>query len=193
MKVKILVISINVFFFLSCNSKEVNHTQNINEKTKVQDSISQVQTNSITQRDTSKKEIIYDYEFIMRVVEKDLSLQNLKEIYQPQEIYEILVQNKHNINKKDTLMIFVSGTDSIEFYKGWGNALPQKMIITSSKVIIDKNLKVGVDKNIFRQKFKKHVLPDTLVISDIEGGNVFTFFFEENKLIKILYQAEYTD
>jgi len=193
MKAKILVISINVFFFLSCNSKEVNHTQNINEKTKVQDSISQVQTNSITQRDTSKKEIIYDYEFIMRVVEKDLSLQNLKEIYQPQEIYEILVQNKHNINKKDTLMIFVSGTDSIEFYKGWGNALPQKMIITSSKVIIDKNLKVGVDKNIFRQKFKKQVLPDTLVISDIEGGNVLTFFFKENKLIKILYQTEYTD
>lgn len=193
MKAKILVISINVFFFLSCNSKEVNHTQNINEKTKVQDSISQVQTNSITQRDTSKKEIIYDYEFIMRVVEKDLSLQNLKEIYQPQEIYEKLVQNKHNINKKDTLMIFVSGTDSIEFYKGWGNALPQKMIITSSKVIIDKNLKVGVDKNIFRQKFKKQVLPDTLVISDIEGGNVLTFFFKENKLIKILYQTEYTD
>jgi len=129
----------------------------------------------------------------MRVVEKDLSLQNLKEIYQPQEIYEKLVQNKHNINKKDTLMIFVSGTDSIEFYKGWGNALPQKMIITSSKVIIDKNLKVGVDKNIFRQKFKKQVLPDTLVISDIEGGNVLTFFFKENKLIKILYQTEYTD
>jgi hypothetical protein len=90
-------------------------------------------------------------------------------------------------------MIFISGTDSIGFYKGWGNALPQKMIITSKKLIIDEDIKVGVDKSIFRNKFKKQPLSDTLVVSDIEGGNVFTFFFKENKLNKILYQAEYTD
>ena len=51
----------------------------------------------------------------------------------------------------------------------------------------------GVDKEIFRQKFKKQALSDILIVSDIEGGNVFKFFFKKDKLIKILYQAEYTD
>lgn len=189
MKARNLILFINLFVFLSCNSKETNGSQSIKKETQTEDSIN----GQSLQKDTLETEVIYDDEFIMRVIENDLTFSNLKKIYQPKEIHEKLLQNKHNLNKKDTLLIFIAGTDSIGFYKGWGNVLPQKMVITSGKLIVDKDIKVGVDKSLFRQKFKNKLLSDTLVVQDTEGGNTFTFFFKENILTRILYKAEYTD
>jgi hypothetical protein len=183
-----------VYYDRIAPKNSTNGSQNTKKETQTEDSINyQTQQGQSLQKDTLETEVIYDDEFIMRVIENDLTFSNLKKIYQPKEIHEKLLQNKHNLNKKDTLLIFIAGIDSIGFYKGWGNVLPQKMVITSEKLVIDKDIKVGVDKSLFRQKFKNKLLSDTLVVKDTEGGNTFTFFFKENNLFQIIYKAEYTD
>jgi hypothetical protein len=67
------------------------------------------------------------------------------------------------------------------------------MLVNSGKLILDNDIKIGVDKGLFSQKFKNKLLSDTLVVQDLEGGNIFTFFFNENILTRILYKAEYID
>lgn len=194
MKAINLILFVNMIIFLSCNSNKTNGAQNVKKEEQTKDSINYlIKQNESIQKDTVKSEIIYDDEFIMRVIENDLTFSNLKMIYQPNVINENLLQNKHDQNKKDTLLTFTLGKDYIEFYKGGGNVLPQKMVISSGKLILDKDIKIGVDKGLFSQKFKNKLLSDTLVLQDLEGGNNFTFFFEQSILTRILYKAEYID
>ena len=190
MKTIIYILVSNTIIFLSCGSKEINDSYDNKKKSIVNNNVIQ---NKVTQNDSlNKKLIIYD-EFIRRVIENDLTLQNIKKVYQTNVIHEELIQNKHNTNIKDTLIIFTEGNDSICFYKGWGNTIPQKIVIFSEKLIIDKNIKIGVNKDLFHEKFKMEIIFDTLIMKDIEGGNIFTFIFIDNKLSKIIYQGNYLD
>jgi hypothetical protein len=194
MKAINLVLFVNMIIFLSCNSNKTKGTQNVKKDEQIKDSINYlIQHNESIQKDSVKTEVIYDDEFIMRVIENDLTFLNLKKIYQPKEINEKLLQNKHDQNNKDTLLTFTLGRDYIEFYKGGGNIFPQKILVSSGKLILDKDVKIGVDKGLFSQKFKNKLLSDTLVVQDLEGGNNFTFFFEQNILTRIFYKAEYID
>ncbi len=60
-------------------------------------------------------------------------------------------------------------------YKVWGNVLPRKMLITSGKQIVDKDINVGVDKNLFTQKFINKLLSDTLLAQDTEEETLLGF------------------
>jgi hypothetical protein len=188
MKLRISILLINLALLSSCNRKESDHNENT--QIKAQDTTVQIKHEV---HDTIKiSEIIAD-DFIERVLKNDLLLPKLTKIYRPKEIHEELIPNRHYPEKTDTIVSFKSGSDFVQYHKGIGNTLPVTITIMSDKAILDGNIKTGSSKSIFVEKFSKQNLSDTLTISDLESGNNFTFIFENDKLIKIQYQAEYID
>ncbi|MGQ0827630.1 MAG: hypothetical protein ACT4ON_04460 [Bacteroidota bacterium] len=191
MKVKILILALGLLCFISCNSKNTQDHPNGNEEL-VRGNVADSNAQRLNNFKDTIIEVIYNDEFIMKVLESDLTLQNIKRIYS-KEAQEKLVINKYDLQKKDTLMILIEGKDSIGFYKGQGNSLPHKMVVFSEKLTIGGNIHTGVEKDLFKNKFNVQSLSDTLRIQDIEGGNIITFYFRDNKLFQFIYKAEYLD
>lgn len=193
MKAENLIILFNISLLLSCSPKENNGLELTQKDTKTSSNEYQIQESGFINKDTLEKDVIYDDEFIIRVIEKDFEFYNINRIYNPSEIQEKLFQNKHYLSKLDTLLFFTVKEDSIGFYKAWGNVFPQKLVIYSEIITIDKDIKIGVNKELFRKKFNHKVLSNIFVVKDLEGGNTFIFFFRENTLFRIFYESEYID
>lgn len=193
MKYKKLITLCYIFILLSCSSKESNCSPVNQKEIKTSNNEDNIKESGFLIKDTLKKDVIYDDEFILRVIENDFKFSNLNMIYEPKEINERLFQNKHDKSKLDTMLFFIVNEDSIQLYKASGNEMPQKIVIHSEKMTIDSDIKIGVNKELFMKKFNLIVMSNILEVKDLEGGNIFTFYFRENNLFRIIYKSEYTD
>lgn len=140
-----------------------------------------------------KRDTIYNDQFIINVLGNDLTYKKVISIYHPSIISDKVVRDIHNKEQKDRILSFEASDDSFSFYKGTEKMLLQQMTIASKKITLDKSLRIGVDKALFEDKFKRSPLSDVFSVMDIEGGNEFTFVFKNNKLVKVLYNLKYLD
>lgn len=186
-----LTLFLIVIIFSSCEKKIIKN--NINEKNIEKKVLKNESLKPKIQNNLSTKDTIIDDEFIFRLIENDFNLNKIKSIYENGIINEEITKNKYDNNKIDTLINVIWERDVITFHKAYGISLLQKANIVSENILLDSNIKIGVNKSIFNQKFKKNILTDSLFVSDIEKGNVFLFYFVNNKLNKISYQSGYID
>jgi len=187
-----LILVVNLFLFLSCNSKKTDTFQDDSPNDK-QDCNNRESINiEKPVKDLPKIELIND-EFVRRVLEKDLLLENLKAIYQPTEITKQTLKNTHDSHAMDTILIFTKYGDSIQYYKGSGNLFPQKIVIHSDKILIDNSIRIGANKEVFNQKFNIKLVSNILIVRDTEEGSVYLFVFKDNLLTKIIYESSYVD
>jgi hypothetical protein len=145
------------------------------------------------QKQSSKPTIVYNDEFVMRVMDVDISYNKIMKAYHPKNVIRKIVQNKYQANIKDTLISFSENGNLFSFYKGKEKALLQNMNLSSQGTVLDKNIYIGCDKSLFKNKYKSSLKSYTIIIEDIEGGNVFTFLFKNNKLIQVKYKIEYME
>lgn len=131
---------------------------------------------------------ITDNSFILRA-ENDLTLERFRSIYKPQRVNKEVFQNEYEPEKKDTLISYHHGGDSISFYIAPTKAFPFRLVLTSDKVIIDNYIRVGVAKDMFIKNFKVSELSDTTVVEDMARFSSFTFYFRKDRLSKIVYQT----
>lgn len=167
----VLIISFFTFFFF--------YTKNMEKKAKV-----------IEQKQPQVEEIA-DNNFIDRVEKSDLTYENLKSIYfSTKETYE---PYPFRNGQTYQLVVFKSSSDTFKFFKSKTNMFLLKGDFLSDKITLDKDIKIGVDKAVFEKKFSKKITANNVaIVSEPEGFEYFTFIFNENKLIEIIYDTEDT-
>ena len=134
---------------------------------------------------------IIDDAFIMRVEDTDFTYDNLRKIYfYPKEEIEPI---KLDENRTFQLLTFKIDKDFVQFFKGDGTLFPYKIIILSDQITLDKDIQIGINKTLLEKKFNTKISTNKITVQNIEGGVYFTFFFEENILVKITYNVEYID
>lgn len=152
-----------------------------------------IRSKRVIQKQSSKPTIIYNNEFVIEVLENDLNYNKIVKACNPKNINKKIVQNIHTQSNKDTIVSFCANEDTFTFYKGKGKVLLQKMSLLSKNIVLDKNISIGCDKSLFKNKYKNSLNSDTAIIQDFEGGNVFTFIFKDNKLTQVTYKIEYME
>ncbi|MFI5159567.1 MAG: hypothetical protein ACHQF4_11920 [Sphingobacteriales bacterium] len=147
----------------------------------------------IVQQPKSTPITIVNDEFVMRVLENDLEYYKIIRAEHPKNINKKIVQNKYSPTNKDTIVTFSVNKDTYDFYKGKQKVILQKMSLRSENIVLDKNIRIGCDKKLFKNKYDGSLKSDIAVIQDVEGGNLFTFIFKNNKLIQVTYKIEYIE
>lgn len=132
-------------------------------------------------------------EFVAQVLDNDLSYKNLVNLYSPTQIIEETLEDEYLKGTNSKKLIFKTDTnDTVQFLKNDFTLLQLDMVFVSSKITLAKDIKIGVDKSLFENKFNKKI-SGQFTVTSLEGYAKFIFYFEKNKLIKIAYQVEYID
>ena len=139
------------------------------------------------------KQAIVNGDFINRVLDADFTSENLAKHYKFTSSIKAVTPNQHVQDANDTIVQLFYDTDTFEFYRGVENTFLLKAVIAREELVIDSSIKTGVGKDIFKEKFATRIVPDTFLVQDLEAGSVFTFLFDQNKLVRIIYEAPYFD
>jgi len=142
-----------------------------------------------------EKYIIMDNDFINRVEKNDLNYQTVKNIfiYSNEIIKDYKIHQDDDSTKTKLVILNTKNDDEISFIKNQKDFDPFIFHINSDSIVLDKDIKIGVDKYVFEKKFNRKFLPNEInIATNPEGFIYFTFLFKNNKLIKIIYDAETT-
>ncbi len=134
---------------------------------------------------------IIDDSFISRA-DDDVTYQNVKNIYpSAKEDYEKF----YRVDSTSTILTITDNLDQISFFKrSYDNVtFLYSMDVSSDKLSVDGNLKVGTSKDKFSEKFNIKNIPNTFIVSNQEDGLEWIFTFKSNLLIKIEYKLNYLD
>lgn len=66
--------------------------------------------------------------------------------------------------KKDSIYTLFENNDTICFYFAVGKVIPIKIVANTSKIIFDNDIKVGITKEYFINRFKTPNFKDTFYI-----------------------------
>lgn len=142
-----------------------------------------------------EKYIIMDNDFINRVEKNDLNYKTVKNIFinSSEIIKDYKIHQDDDSTKTKLIILNTKNNDEISFIKNQKDFVPFIFHINSDSIVLDKDIKIGVDKYVFEKKFNRKFLPDEInIATNPESFIYFTFLFKNNKLIKIIYDAETT-
>jgi hypothetical protein len=138
------------------------------------------------------KDTIFNDSLIFSLLEIDLKSENLLSKYDELSEKKIRKKNTHNKLINDTILIYSTINDTIKYYKSDNKRLPLYLSI-QSRNINDDFLKIGITKKYLSKILKNKIFSDTVIISDIEKGNILSLYFENEKLYKVCFKINYLD
>ena len=172
---------------LSCSSKE-NRTQvnSVDSIASPKSSNSYVTPSHEKYSPNVDTATIINDSFISTALQSDLTLSAVASAYSS-------VTPTQQVNAVDTLVAFVSGSDTISIRKGGGNRFLEYMNVTSTTLTLASTIHVGVTKSVLESKFGNAPLPDIFRVENLEGGCRFIFVCSSGTLQKILYVVTYKE
>jgi hypothetical protein len=172
-KILNIVLIVGVFAFLFFN---------------IRNSAIKNQTNNHKNLQTLQTEKIIDDDFISRVGKNDLTYENLNKKYSSAKItYEPYPFHGDRVFQ---LIVFKSDIDIFKFFKSTESLFLLKGDFFSDKIVLDKDIKIGIEKSVLEKKFNKKIEANTVIVNSMEGYNFFTFIFEKDRLVEIVYDIE---
>lgn len=177
---KAIIISLIITSFVGCNS-----IRNMTVK-QFECTPQTFQYDSSYKENNSRQYFIHD-EFAYQSAEK-YTVESLKENYLGfLKLEKTPTRNIHDTTIVDTIYEFQNKQDTIAFYRAKHKDLLKKFDVTSSKFPLYGCVATGQSKDSLKRQFgiKTHI-GDTILIGDEEKSSVFTFFFEKNKIKRIV-------
>jgi len=127
-----------------------------------------------------------DDSFISSVLDSDAVLKKLKLICNNKCKPTIkVVNNKYSAGQKDSIYSFYDNKDTVTFYLTKGKEIPLKIVVNSPRITFDSDIRLGINKKYFKDKFKVPKVTDLFFIQDLEAGCVIMFEFRNDILIRM--------
>lgn len=102
-------------------------------------------------------------------------------------------RNEHKVNEIDSIFYIRTPLDSLVYYKSPSKTIPKHLKIRSKKLPITSSIQIGMSYASFREQMNIDNKYSEVVVEDLEGGNTFTFLFENDLLYEIHYNINYLD
>lgn len=144
------------------------------------------------QKPSSKSISITNDDLVSRFLD-ELEYSKVINKYHPKDLSRKTVKNQYDSKVKDIIESFTANDDKFSFYKAKDKNLLLTMELNKRYMILDKDIYIGCDKNVFKTRYKTALNSDIIIIEDLEGGNIFSFFFKNNKLVRASYKCDYLE
>jgi len=119
---------------------------------------------------------------------KEYTIKSVKESFSTKlKLTLIPIVNVHDSKVIDTIYNFSGKKNLIEFYRAKHADFVIKVDVTDNIFKLNKCICVGSDKNAIIKYFSiKENIGDTIMIGNQEKTTTFTFYFKNNKIVRIL-------
>lgn len=129
---------------------------------------------------------IIDAAFVERA---RLTLPAFMTTYNPVLMRQEPVAGMRQANSRDMLSIYAVGKDEFVFRQAGRQAYASSYAVRGSTFVVDQALKAGMTKVAFEQHFGRKVT-DTVVVTDPDNAERYTFFFRKGVLQQLQYLAK---
>lgn len=177
---KISIVTLLLLIFAGCSSIKENMVKQFDCEPH------QFQYDSVY-TDSDGYEYFISDSFADRAVE-DYSIEQLKENYMRfLNLEKTPTQNIHDTTVTDTIYEFFNKNNTIAFYRAQHKDLLKEFDITSSKFRLYGCISAGQSKDSLSTQFGiTKPLKDTIKIGNEEQSSVFTFYFEDGEIARVV-------
>ena len=130
----------------------------------------------------------YQSDGFAEVAIKEYTIESVKERFSAKlKLTLIPTVNVHDSKVIDTIYNFLGKKNLIEFYRTKHADFVIKVDVTDNIFKLGKCICVGSDKNTIVKYFGiKENIGDSIVIGNLEQTTTFTFYFKNNKIVRIV-------
>lgn len=175
-RLKTLLIVVLLQGMISCNIIRFNEsTRSVNEDELSYDSkFVQIDSNNVA---------IYESEKFVNYAMEDYSIESIRQEYKFLKCTQFPEINMHNPDIIDTIYIFSNNKNIIRIYRALHNDFIFMLDVTNSKFKLTGDIKPGMSKDAFSQKFQiTESIDEKVQLINSEGTEEYLFYFKRNSL-----------
>lgn len=149
-------------------------------------------TDSVVEQIQKDTTIVRD-QFVLDALEVMDNYNIVDSLYSSEERLISTKQNEHKADEIDSVFYISTSFDSLVYYKSSSKTILKHLRLRSEELSITPSVGVGISYASFQEQMNIYNKYSKVIVEDLEGGNTFTFLFEDDLLSEIRYNINYLD